>query len=129
MLSTPTGNDLCPFAKRGILRAYLTSAPVIPILPERYIYPVWCLLPVLFPEVGVPVILRSVDLYLRGGVGQDVEPAPGPLVLGTNPELADDVRREGKCPEIRDIVRELVLDDAVIGEAVPHFFQSHGNHY
>ena len=79
-------------------------------------------------EVGIPVIFRSIELNLRGCFRQNIEPAPGPLVLRPDPELAERVLRKGKGPEGMDFIREFLFNNAVVTDCLPDFFQLHYYH-
>jgi len=94
---------------------------------QRDIEPVGGLLPDLLTEVGVPVIFHSIELNFSGCFRQDREPAPCPLVLRPDPELAEDTRRKGECPDGIDFIREFFFNDAVATDCIPDFFQPHCN--
>ena len=97
IISTPAGNRDRPFGKRSVLRGFLTwGLPSQSPSCEGYYDPVWCLLPVRLPVMGVPVPLFCILLNLRGGVGEDIESPVRPLILCPYPELAEHVRRKGK---------------------------------
>ena len=53
--------------------------------------------------VGIAVRSPPFDLFDIPGTYH--ETSPDPLVLGPEPELADDVRRERERPEFRDFLR------------------------
>jgi len=64
---------------------------------------------VLSPGIGIRVIARLPPLNFGNGKILDNEPAPGPLVAGAEPELAEKKWREREPAEIADLVRKKIF--------------------
>ena len=67
----------------------------------------------------IRIIVQSPPFDLGNREIMDNKPAPDPLVLGAQPELAEDEGWKRERPQVCDLIRELLIEKTIRVDMVP----------